>query len=278
MYGKYHIVKLLHGGSFGRVILASVIDDDERYVLKAIPHDVRKGVPHEVEILRDLRGIPGVQQYVEHFETEKELVIVCEYCKGEELHDYINTNGSLPEEIVKQLFRQLCVTMETVHKKGIIHRDLKPENIIIDDDQNKVIIIDWGLAFYPAKTMERKSCGSPMFVSPEVIAQNVMYKGPEIDVWSLGCVLYTMLTAMLPFNGNTTTSVYKKIRKCQVSYPLRLSEDSTALLRTIFVRYNRNTLSGILDSTYLFKSDTCKIDPQESNLIKSNSPCSQQIQ
>lgn len=248
-YDKYCGIRYLSNGSYGRVILANKSGQpNQHYALKIIPKSTHKANTNEISILKDLKGTAGVVQYVEDFETENDLVIVTEFCEGQELFDYLTDQGSLPESIAKHIFQQLCTAMSIAHKKDIVHRDLKPENIIIY--QHNVTIIDWGLAFYPSKTSERSHCGSPCYASPEVLAPDSKYDGPELDVWSLGCVLYVMLTAYFPFDDDYIPRLFKKIRECTVDYN-NLSEEAADLLRSIFTLENRASITEVLNDRWL---------------------------
>ena len=244
--GKYCCVKYLSQGSFGSVVLATVYGDNQHYALKVIPTNKFNTI--EVNILKDMKEIPGVLQYIEVFETENNVVIVTEFCKGQELFDYIYNKGPLSEKTAKYIFRQLCIAMHIAHNKGIVHRDIKPENIIINN-QHIVTIIDWGFAFYPSKTIERKRCGSPNYAAPEILG-NAKY-GSEIDVWSLGCILYTMLTGRLPFDNNNISELFNDIKACSVDYNVNLNEGAIDLLRAIFTIQNRITITGILNDRWL---------------------------
>ena len=254
-YDDYHIVKPLRTGSCSETSLVTKGNDPKQYVLKVIPcHGQYAKYSQEVDVLCDIQGLPGVAQYVEHFEDDDNIIIVYEYCDGMELFDYLLEYGPLSESDAKEIFRQLCVTMDTVHKRGIVHRDLKLENIIIDKNK-RITIIDWGFAFYPQKTTERISCGSPNYASPELITlskdKEVSYDGPELDVWSLGCVLYIMLTKKMPFNEIVVIDLFTKIRTCDLFYPGTLPEEAVDVLKQIFVRENRCSLEDILISQWL---------------------------
>nr|QBK87117.1 MAG: putative serine/threonine protein kinase [Marseillevirus LCMAC201] len=262
-YGKYRYVKHLSQGSFGRVVLATVRCEaastlfakrtDPSYALKIIPS--KFNTTNEINILKDIQYIHGVVQYIDMFKIENNVVIVTEFCKGQELFNYINNEGPLSEKTTKYIFKQLCIAIQIVHTKGIVHRDLKPENIIIND-QYIVTIIDWGFAFYPSKTTERESCGSPNYAAPEILVKNIQY-GSEVDVWSLGCILYAMLTGLLPFDNDNISEIFNSIVACSVDYDnTKLSEEAIDLLRSIFTMDNRITITEILNDRWL-NPDIC---------------------
>lgn len=106
--------------------------------------------------------------------------------------------------------------------------------------------MDWD--FIQKKTNERLSCGSVHYASPELISKDLTYDGPEIDVWSLGVILYTFLTASLPFNKDSNRELYKEIYNCNVIYyEDEFSPNIIKLLKMIFVRENRISLDEIID-------------------------------
>lgn len=249
---EYCHVRSLQAGSFSSTAqVATKPSDQKKYVLKALAHKNIELNEQEINILRDLIGIPGIVQYVEHFTTStNELVVVYDYCDGFELFDHLETHGPVSETSAKKIFTQLCIALDTAHKRGIVHRDIKPENIIIDNDGN-VTIIDWGLAFYPDKTTERICCGTPSYACPEIITIDAQYTGPEVDVWSLGCVLYTLFTASMPFDGKDIPELFDNIRSCNIIYRKTIPDQVVDILKRIFVCKDRITLPEILKTEWL---------------------------
>jgi serine/threonine protein kinase len=210
----------------------------------------------ELDILMDIKDINGVVSIKDYFTFGQvgaiSHVIVTDYYNGVDLYSFIE-NG-IVEDIAKYIFKQLCKTMNTIHQMGIIHRDLKPENIIILKETFDPIILDWGLAFKPSETPHRISCGSAMYASPEVIGGH-HYRGPEIDVWSLGVILYVMLTGMMPYSESEYTNINKlfiQISKCDIYYNHpELTVEIKSLLKRIFTKKNRATLTEILENKWL---------------------------
>jgi carbon catabolite-derepressing protein kinase len=141
-----------------------------------------------------------------------DIVIVLEYVNGE-LFNYISENGpqGLPEHRARRFFQQIISGIEYSHKLKIIHRDIKPENVLLDHDLN-VKIADFGLSNeIQDGDFLKTSCGSPNYAAPE-ITHGYLYSGPEVDVWSCGCVLYVMLAGYMAFDEENINSLYAKIR------------------------------------------------------------------
>jgi len=134
----------------------------------------------------------------------------------------------------------LCA-LECCHANEIIHRDLKLQNILLDHNQN-VKLIDFGLSNFMEEGKFRNTfCGTPAYASPEILLGK-QYRGPEVDVWSLGVVLYSMLTAKFPF-GNVS-----EILKGKFNVPDNVSEECKDLLQKMLLpkKEERATLQQVL--------------------------------
>ena len=134
-------------------------------------------------------------------DNPKNIYLVCELASGGELFDLLLVKGRMKERIAKQKFYQLCSAVSYCHRKYIVHRDLKAENILLDENEN-IKLADFGFAnYYSNDGLLDTYCGSPPYAAPELF-QARKYIGPEVDVWSLGVILYSMVTGSLPFDGS----------------------------------------------------------------------------
>jgi serine/threonine protein kinase KIN1/2 len=114
--------------------------------------------------------------------------------------------------------------IEYTHKSHIIHRDIKLENIRINPSTGVVKVLDFGFAtFYSPKFTQHSSCGSPCYAAPEIYSHKP-YKGPEVDIWSLGVCLYGMVVGGLPFDHTSFQELSKSIRSGKLEYPEFLSK------------------------------------------------------
>ncbi|VDO16031.1 unnamed protein product [Brugia timori] len=135
-----------------------------------------------------------------------------EYASGGELYDYVSTFGSLPEPEARRIFRQITSAILYCHKHKVAHRDLKLENILLDADNNAKIA-DFGLSnYFSDKTLLNTFCGSPLYASPEII-NGTPYRGPEVDCWSLGILLYTLVYGSMPFDGRDFNRMVRQIKR-----------------------------------------------------------------
>jgi len=149
---------------------------------------------------------------------------VFELCEGGELYDRVQQKGFYPEQDAKILLRNLLDAIEYIHSKGIMHRDLKPENILLSSktSDTDVKISDFGLAKvskdYPRRLPRSHSiCGSDFYLAPEVIKQEEY--GREIDLWSVGVILYVLLSGSLPFFHTVLHKLYRQIVERDLVFP-----------------------------------------------------------
>jgi 5'-AMP-activated protein kinase catalytic alpha subunit len=157
----------------------------------------RKRLNRELKILKASNHSCIIKLY-EILESTASIYIVTEYAASGELFSLIVNSKKLSEREAAILFKQIVLGMEYIHSLGFVHRDLKPENILLDH-QNEIKIADFGLCnSYSHNELLKTSCGSPCYASPEMISGKP-YKAESVDIWSLGVVLYTMLSGCLPF-------------------------------------------------------------------------------
>jgi len=155
----------------------------------------------EIEIMSKLTGTGNVHitKLIEAIETPSHFYIIMEYINGGEMLGYILKNKGLSEQQSHYYFRQILSALNTCHQNQIIHRDLKHQNILLDSSNNVVKVIDFGLSnFYQFGTPRKTFAGTPAYASPEILL-GLEYEGPEVDIWSLGVVLYSMLAAEFPY-------------------------------------------------------------------------------
>mmetsp|Transcript_21591 Transcript_21591/g.30178 ORF Transcript_21591/g.30178 Transcript_21591/m.30178 type:complete len:282 (-) Transcript_21591:15-860(-) len=192
--GGYQVQEQMGTGTFSVVHKGYHIDTGLVVALKFTMKS--NSVIREMKILRRLQH-PYVIRLLTVIITDHFFCLVLEWIEGKDLLTTLQT-GKLPEHEALDLFRQILETLHYCHSKNVIHRDIKPENILIDADK-KIKLIDFGLATLCDNTPQvRRACGSIFYAAPEVHAE-LPYFGPEADMWSLGVVLYCMVTGMMPW-------------------------------------------------------------------------------
>ena len=141
----------------------------------------------------------NIINYYETYEDDRFVYLVMELCTGGELVDGCNKAGRFDEKKAAQIMHDLLSALNHVHMQGIIHRDIKPENIMFDVDGGTVKFIDFGLACQMKTSCVSELAGTPYYIAPEVIDENY---GKKADIWSLGVVLYFLMSGKLPFVAN----------------------------------------------------------------------------
>jgi serine/threonine-protein kinase HSL1, negative regulator of Swe1 kinase len=156
--------------------------------------------------------------------------LVLEHCGGGELFEYLIHRGRLPEYEAVDYFRQVLSGLSYCHRFNICHRDLKPENLLLDDTKKIIKIADFGMAaLNPEGTHLDSSCGSPHYAAPEII-KGKPYVGQRADIWSLGVILYALLTGFLPFDDDNVVRLLERVKKGSFTMPHGVSSEAKDLI------------------------------------------------
>ncbi|KAI8929664.1 kinase-like domain-containing protein [Entophlyctis helioformis] len=219
---RYALHKTIGEGTYGKVKLATNTHTSQQVALKIIEKkslrrtvDVQR-LKNEVRIMHLVRH-PNIVHLFEVLESDTQIVFESEYAAGGELYNLIVQTGPLTHAFAHSVFVQLVAAVEYLHAHFIVHRDIKPENIMVSR-RGEAKIVDFGFArFYNRSADCSTSCGSLKYCAPEVI-RHEKYQGPEVDVWSLGVTLYTMINASLPFMSETNNEA-EIVRRICSSHP-----------------------------------------------------------
>uniref|UniRef100_A0A665UN38 non-specific serine/threonine protein kinase n=1 Tax=Echeneis naucrates TaxID=173247 RepID=A0A665UN38_ECHNA len=275
--GNYRLLKTIGKGNFAKVKLA-------RHVLTG--KEVRCNAQHHIcmvhvttldvyflQLFREVRIMkmlnhPNIVKLFEVIETEKTLYLVMEYASGGEVFDYLVAHGRMKEKEARAKFRQIVSAVQYCHQKCIVHRDLKAENLLLDADMN-IKIADFG--FSNEFTLGNKLdtfCGSPPYAAPELF-QGKKYDGPEVDVWSLGVILYTLVSGSLPFDGQNLKELRERVLRGKYRIPFYMSTDCENLLKKFLILNpsKRGSLEQIMRDRWMnvgYEEDELKpyIEPQ----------------
>jgi len=226
--GNYTLQRTIGQGTYGRVRLATHRLTNSRVAVKQIPKEHVASLTREIHHHRRLHH-PHVLQLFEVIQTESHIWMILELCAGGELYDYIIERGRLSESEARSMFGQICLGVAYIHDNGIVHRDLKLENILLDEHHN-IKLSDFGFTReYQAHQLLQTKCGTMAYSAPEVLA-GMRYFGPEIDVWSMGVILYVLLCGYLPFDDENDFVMQWKILHEDIDTPSSLSDEARDLL------------------------------------------------
>ncbi|XP_052458278.1 serine/threonine-protein kinase MARK2 isoform X10 [Carassius gibelio] len=236
--GNYRLLKTIGKGNFAKVKLARHVLTSKEVAVKIIDKTQLNSsslqkLYREVRLMKFLNH-PNIVKLFEVIDTEKTLYLVMEYASGGEVFDYLVAHGRMKEKEARAKFRQIVSAVQYCHQKCIVHRDLKAENLLLDADMN-IKIADFG--FSNEFTMGNKLdtfCGSPPYAAPELF-QGKKYDGPEVDVWSLGVILYTLVSGSLPFDGQNLKELRERVLRGKYRIPFYMSTDCENLLKKFLI-------------------------------------------
>jgi len=244
--GQYRIecseMGLLGSGAHGVVRIAQHVQTMAYVAVKITPMSVVRSSCKEMTALARLSSpyiveLLGVQVDMH----QGKVYVIMELCQGGELFDRIAECGGLPEEDARRYFVQVLCALRHCHQNGVFHRDLKPENILLDEEDNAKVA-DFGLAAVyrhvldDASFLQHTKVGSVMYAAPEVLVSTASagYDAARADMWSLGVILFSMLSGTLPFECAAASRCqrYASVLRngIQVMCPEQLSAQVTSLL------------------------------------------------
>lgn len=168
--------------------------------------------------------------------------MIMDYVNGGELFFHLKKEGKFSEERVRLYAAEISSALMHLHSHGIIYRDLKPENILIDKDGH-IVITDFGLSKeVPKDDSTHTFCGTPEYLAPEVLkGQGHSY---PVDWWSLGTLIYEMLTGLPPFYSKHINIMYQKILSAPLTFPGSMSDSARSLLEGFLTRDPEKRLGG----------------------------------
>ncbi len=238
---SFHIIKVIGKGSFGKVFLVREKATGKLHALKVLKKEyiIRK---NQVEHTKTERS---VLEYIRHpyivgltmaFQTTDKLFFVLDYCAGGELFFHLGKVGRFPEDRAKFYAAQIILALEHVHSLDVIYRDLKPENVLLDHLGN-VKLTDFGLSkegVSDHSTGANSFCGTPEYIAPEVLLRQG--HGRAVDWWSLGALLFEMISGLPPFYSRNRETMFEKIMKAEITFPPFMTEHSKDILSKLLVR------------------------------------------
>ena len=259
---KYKVLPTVLGqGSFAVVKMVVEKATGEERALKIIAKkplkdNSEKMLQEEITILGKVEH-PNIIKMWDLYETKEGVFIVTDLCRGGELFDRLVEKVHYNELDARHIMRQVIEAVAYLHSMDIIHRDLKPENILLRDksDPSDVVISDFGLSrFIPEEGLLMTACGSPQYVSPEVLLGKGY--GPAVDMWSSGVIAYALLAGYTPFYGEDQPSLFQQILRMRVEFELQYwSEVSDTakdfILRCLCTAEKRMTATEALNHPWL---------------------------
>ncbi|KAF3964231.1 hypothetical protein ACB098_06G214500 [Castanea mollissima] len=178
---------------------------------KQLSPKVSENLLKEISILSTIDH-PNIIRLFEAIETKDRIYLVLEYCDGGDLAAYINKHGKVSEAIARHFMRQLAAGLQVLQEKHLIHRDLKPQNLLLTTGEVTPLLRIGDFGFARSLTPQGLAdtlCGSPLYMAPEII-RNQKYDA-KADLWSVGAILFQLVTGKPPFDGNSQLQLFQNI-------------------------------------------------------------------
>ncbi|KAK7258408.1 hypothetical protein RIF29_23983 [Crotalaria pallida] len=217
--GDYILGQRIGSGSFAVVYRSRHRKTGLEYAVKEIDKKqlspkVKDSLLKEISILSTIHH-PNIIRLFEAIQTNDRIYLVLEYCDGGDLAAYIHRHGKVSEATARHFMRQLAAGLQVLQEKHLIHRDLKPQNLLLATNEATPLmkIGDFGFArsLAPHDELADTLCGSPLYMAPEII-QNQKYDA-KADLWSVGAILFQLVTGRPPFEGNSQYQLFQNILK-----------------------------------------------------------------
>ncbi|GEM_PF-2963534 len=211
-FGRYQLIECLGQGGMGAVYKAHDSQLDRVVAIKIPKFDTAAGPDLLERFYREARSAAtlthvGICPVHDVGEIDGTHYISMGYIEGKPLSAYIKPDKPISAKKTAAIVRRMAVALDEAHQHGVVHRDLKPDNVMIDKKSNPVVM-DFGLARRSAAegdsrmTQGGQMIGTPAYMSPEQVDGDVKLMGPRSDIYSLGVILYEMLTCRVPYEGS----------------------------------------------------------------------------
>ncbi|KAL6146069.1 hypothetical protein ACLB2K_056752 [Fragaria x ananassa] len=229
--GDYIVGRQIGSGSFSVVWHARHRVHGTEVAIKEIAtgrlnKKLQESLMSEIFILKKINH-PNIIRLHDIIEVPGKINLVLEYCRGGDLSMYIQRHGKVPEALAKHFMQQLVAGLQMLRDNNLIHRDLKPQNLLLStNDNNSVLkIADFGFArSLQPRGLAETLCGSPLYMAPEIM--QLQKYDAKADLWSVGAILFQLVTGKTPFTGNNQIQLLQNIVK---STELQFPSDSNNL-------------------------------------------------
>lgn len=233
----FHLVCTVGKGSFGRVILSMLKTNNKYFAVKVL--DKRRLVrDKQIKHVLNERNIlnasdhPNIVKLHFSFKDNSFLYLALDIAYNGDLYTLIRTVNHFDENLSTFYSANIFLALEYLHKNNVVYRDLKPENILLQPN-GYLKLTDFGFAKLLKDGRTNTMCGTPDYISPEVIRRH--HYGKSVDWWAFGVFIYELNKGKPPFQGKSHTSIYEKIKKCDYKMPSTFGGSLTDICAKLLV-------------------------------------------
>jgi len=273
----YETIEVLGKGAFGKVVKVKSNDTGKEMALKVMVKGANKAeieenrelFKNEHEILARLDH-PNILKMHRAWETKEYFNLLTDLCDGGELYARIVEENQLTEKRASEYARTLLYAMKECHDLNVCHRDLKPENLVYKSKakDSDLVLIDFGCAIhYEYGELVDDMAGTPYYVAPEVLDDDMdktIVEWKAADVWSLGIVIYVMVTGSLPFTGEEVSDIFESIKRRPLTFPrgAQLSTKCKDMLTQMLTKKltDRPSVAEVLEHPWILEADDRQLE------------------
>ena len=235
----FSFLRLIGLGTYGKVFVAEKKSNNKLYAIKILNKrqicimKLKKSIKTERILLEKLNH-PFIMKLEYAFQSKKSLYLITPFMPGGELNYHIYKENYFNENKAKFYAAEIILGLNYIHENNCIYRDLKPENVLIGQDGH-IKLTDFGLSKlcsdFSCKT--KSICGTPEYLAPEILFENGY--GIEVDWWSLGVIIYEMLSGYLPFKIDRNEKITKKVYQKKIKMFSHFSNHAKDLIKKLLV-------------------------------------------
>ncbi|XP_077995830.1 ribosomal protein S6 kinase-related protein-like [Glandiceps talaboti] len=248
---EFEILHMISKGAFGSVLKVQKIEDKQFYAMKVVSKseviktDIVKQCKQEALIQSVLCSHPFLVKAHETWQTRTHLYLVFDYLDHGDLFTLWTIEGHFTEDTVRIYAAELALALDFLHASGCVYRDLKMENVLLDEEGH-VKLTDFGLARWLTRGYRARTiCGTMLYMAPEALNPEQPYSY-GVDWWSLGIVMYAMLTGSFPVEGgNSHLDMYDSIMACNYDMPNFISIAAKNVIKALLAKDTSRRLQNL---------------------------------
>ncbi|CAD8190766.1 unnamed protein product [Paramecium pentaurelia] len=259
-YRRYQKGKVLGKGGFAKCYEVTSIESKKVLAAKIIAKSTLKKGRTKAKLITEIKlhkslHHQNIVQFEDVFEDNENVYILLELCQNQTLNELLKRRRRITQIEVQCYLKQLIGALKYIHSHRILHRDLKLGNLFINEKM-ELKLGDFGLATKLDYDGQRRHtiCGTPNYIAPEILDER-MGHSYQVDIWSVGVIIYTLLIGKPPFETSDVKTTYNKISQCQFNFPdhIQISENAKNLISRILVLdpSKRLTLDDILSHPFM---------------------------